>query len=117
MHDNEGKKRLGETLQMFFDALKTYGKQPAQMENVAKLFQFALADYSYDQIRKAFAQYVKTSSEMPAPADIVNIIERNGKPPFEKAVYIAIQKKYAGDRTDSDWQYLREYENYITKGE
>lgn len=114
--DPQGVVALNETLLMFFDALKTYGKEPEQMDSVKKLMQFALADYPWQKVREAFAYYVKNNTEFPAPADIVQIIERGNKPPFERAVYTAISKKHADQRTSEEWSYMRAYENWILRG-
>lgn len=79
--------------------------------------QMVLADYPFDKIQKAFLFYLKTNSDLPAPADIVNVIERGGgKPPFDKTVYVSICKKHADERTSDEWQYKREYEEFILLG-
>lgn len=101
---------------MAFDALKTYGKEPEQLESVKKLMHFALADYPWEKIRDALAYYFKHNSEFPAPADIVQIIERGNKPPFDKAVYTTISKKHPADRTSDEWAYMREYESWVLHG-
>jgi len=114
--DQPARARLNETLLMTFDALKTYGKEPEQLDSVKKLFHFALADYSWDRIREAFAYYIKHNTEFPAPADIVQIIERGNKPPFDRAVYTSISKKHPAERTSDEWQYMREYERWMLEG-
>lgn len=114
--DKESKNRLNETLLMAFDALKTYGKEPEQMDSVKKLFHFALADYPWQKIREAFAYYFKNNTEMPAPADIVQIIERGNKPPFDRAVYVSISKKDANQRSSEEWAYMRGYEDWMLNG-
>ena len=110
--DPQGKKRIGEAIVMFFDALKTYGKQPAQLEAVTKLFLFALSEYPVDKIIDAMAFYVRNYTDFPAPADIVQIIERGNKPPFDRAVYVTISKKHPEDRTHDEWAYMRDYESF-----
>ena len=65
-----------------FEALKTYGKEPEQMVAVANMFQMVLSDYPISKIKSAFKTYLKTNSELPAPADIVHLIERGNKPPW-----------------------------------
>lgn len=114
--DSASKTRLNEALLMAFDALKTYGKEPEQLESVKKLMHFALADYPWEKIRDALAYYFKHNSEFPAPADIVQIIERGNKPPFDKAVYTTISKKHPADRTSDEWAYMREYESWVLHG-
>lgn len=112
----QAKKQLAVALSMFYDTLKIYGKTPQQMESVTRLFKMALADYTYKQIQGALVYYAKNYSEMPAPADIVRIIERNGKPPFSDAVYVSISKKQPCERTADDWEYMRDYERFIIEG-
>lgn len=101
---------------MFHGALKTYGKEAESLEDVQKLFLFALAEYPVQKIVDAFAYYTKYFNEFPAPSDIVCIIERGNKPPFERSVYIGITKKPPDQRTREEWQYLREYEDFMING-
>lgn len=100
-----------------FAALKVYGKQPEEMAAVNAMFQLVLSDYPMADIRNAFATYLKRHNDLPAPADIVQIIHRDGKPPLERPVYIAISKKEPEARTQSDWAYMRDYEHYSKTGE
>lgn len=94
-----------------------YGKEPEQMKNLNSMFQIVLADYTYEQVQSAFAFYLKHNTELPAPADIVNIIERGNKPPLDRAVYVAISKKEAHQRTGDEWAYMREYEHFQLTGQ
>ena len=114
--DPQGKKRIAEAVLLFHDSLKVYGKQPDQMESVLKLFHFALADYPVQKIVDAMAYYVRNYSEFPAPADIVQIIERGNKPPYDRAVYVAICKKLAELRTDDEWEYIEGYQKFMING-
>lgn len=100
-----------------FDALRVYGKTAEQLESVVGMFALALADYPIEKIRTAFKTYIKRHSDLPAPADIVQIIERDGRPPFDKAVYVGISKIDPVRRTSSDWAYMRDYERYAKTGE
>lgn len=101
---------------MCFDGLKVYGKEPEALENAVKLHNFVLADYPIDKIMDAFAYYLKKWNELPAPADIANIIERGNKPPFDKTVYVAISKKDASERSSDEWAYMRDYEDFMLRG-
>lgn len=93
-----------------FQGLKLYGKEPEALEALVGMFQMVLHDYTMGQISRAFALHLKRSNEMPAPADIANIIERGNKPPFERAVYVNLSRKAAEDRTSDEWAYMRDYE-------
>ena len=99
-----------------FQTLKTYGKEPEQIESIIPMFNMVLGDFTFQQIESAFAFYLKHNTEMPAPADIANIITRGNKPPFEKSIYIAIGKKHPEERTSEDWQYMRDYERFMISG-
>lgn len=114
--DPAAREKLTNMLLVCYDGLKTYGKEPEQLNNLNKLFQLVLADYTIDQIEAAMRYYMKHNTEMPAPADIATIIDRGNKPPFDRSVYVSISKKHAEDRSPSDWQYMRDYERFIVSG-
>lgn len=68
-----------------FQSLRLYGKEPEALEGTVAMFQLVLADYSIDEIRRGFTEYLKRNSDMPAPADIVNIIDPPKTPsPWDK---------------------------------
>lgn len=115
--DETGKKQLSTIILQCFDSLKLYGKEPEQIGNLNAMFQFVLADYSYDKIMEAFRFYLSTSSELPTPADIVGIIKRGNKPPLEKSVYTALSKKKDYARSNAEDRYMREYEDFYINGE
>ena len=114
--DQAGRKRLTEVIEMAYNGLKVYGKEPEQLGDARKLFQFVLADFNITQIREAFSYYFKNYSEFPAPADIANIIQRGNKPPFDRAVYVTISKKQPEDRSSGEWEYMRDYEAHMLNG-
>ena len=116
MEDQAGRTRLATMLKVCFDGLKVYGKEPDQLDNANKLFCLVLADYHIEQIESALKYYLKHNNEFPAPADIANIIERGNKPPLDKTVYVSISKKYAEDRTDVEWEYMKDYEEFMLRG-
>lgn len=97
-------------LQQCFQTLRIYGKEPEAMESVVAMFRLVLADYPVEKIIAGFGAWLRRSNEMPTPADIANIIDRGGKPPLERAVYIAIGKRDAAARTSEEWAYMREFE-------
>lgn len=115
-NDVDGTKELIVVIRQCFNSLKVYGKEPEQVESIIQMFRMILADYPFEKILKAFALYLKTNTEMPAPADIANIIERGGKPPFDKSIYVSISKKHPEDRDSDDWQYMRDYEKFMVTG-
>ena len=87
------------------------------MESVIALFRLVLADYAMGVITDAFRIWLKRSNEMPTPADIASIIDRDGKPPLDRAVYVAISKRDPVSRTSEEWAYMRDYEDAALRGE
>ncbi len=81
------------------------------------MFQFTLEEYPIDKISAAFKYYFRHNTEMPTPADIINIIQRGNKPPFDKAVYTALSKKKDYQRSFAEDDYVREYEKFFVCGE
>lgn len=105
-----------------WNCLRSYGKEPEQLEGIIAMFNLVLGDYTQPQIEQAFAFYLRHHNEMPAPADIANIIERGGKPPFDKAVYLSICKKLAADPyaynaiSPAEREYKTDYEKFMITG-
>ena len=110
--DGEGQKALAVMLQQCFSTLRIYGKEPEALESVIAMFRLVLADYSMEKITGAFRLWLGRNNEMPTPADIAGIIDRDGKPPLERAVYVAIGKRDAATRTSEEWAYMEAYEAY-----
>ena len=106
----KAKQELATMLFQCFQGLKLYGKEPEALEALVGMFQIVLDGYTMDQIRRAFALHLRRSNEMPAPADIANIVERGNRPPFERAVYVNLGRKPPEDRTSDEWAYMRDYE-------
>lgn len=115
-NDQEGKRRLTNLIFQCYDSLKVYGKEPEQLDNLNKMFHLVLAEYPIEKIEAAMAFYLKHNTELPAPADIANIIERGNKPPFDRTVYVAISKKRPEERDSDEWEYMRDYERFAVSG-
>jgi len=99
-------------------ALPTYGKDAEGLTNALRMFNMVLSDYTGEQIKQAFLYWLKTNRTFPTPADIVSLILRPGKPPFERSVYISLQKKRDNDYLrDAEWKYIKEYEDFIVTGD
>lgn len=60
---------------------KQYGKTPAELEVLVEGFSWVLADHSINKIMAAMREYIQKNSDIPAPADILKIIEMQAKPP------------------------------------
>ena len=113
----EGKKVLANHLAQCFDIFPLYGREPEAADNIRKAFNFQLSEYPIEKITSAFNYHLRFFKEFPVPANIVEIIERGNKPPFERSVYISATKKPAEDRNSDEWAYIREYERFIQRGE
>ena len=110
--DAEGRKKLSRLLLISFDVLDTFGKEAEQLENINAAFQMYLEDYTYNQVEQAFKIYMKASSVMPKPADIVKIID----PPKPKrkwcgATFIDIRRRIRENQfiTDEEQKYCSDF--------
>lgn len=88
----EGQNQLTMLLAQCFLMQKGYGEKAEDAATRDAGFQWLLADYTIGQIKDAFKKYVSTHADMPAPADIINII--NPPPPkIDWPLYIEIKKR------------------------
>lgn len=62
-----------------YNTLKHFGKQVEAMKSYSKVFNIALEDYNILEIRNAFKHYWKTRTDLPAPADIIKLIQADKK--------------------------------------
>lgn len=119
--------QLRELILQCFDTMKVYGKEPEQLKSAAHLFELVLAQYPMEKIQSAFVAYLSANSEMPTPADIVKLIKRNGKPPLEKSVYVALAQKRERTQfkengrvydclTLDEEKYMKDYEDAAING-
>lgn len=117
---SEAKSTLIKTFYACAAIFPTYGKDSNEMKDALSIFQMCLADYSAEQIKKGFTTWLKSNKAFPTPCDIINIIERNGKPAFEKTIYISLLKKKDNNpdsMSKEEWQYIKEYENWYISGQ
>ena len=114
--DAEGIKSLSNLLAQCFDIFPLYGREPEAADNIRKAFRLALADYPIEKIKAAFRYHLRISKDFPVPADIVSIIERGNKPPFERSVYIALCRKEKEFLSDEEWAYIRDYDRFVFSG-
>ena len=88
---------------------RTYGKQAADIQVVAKIFIDDLKDFSANEVVEAISKWRKTSPEFPTPADIINLL--NPKPTFDKSVYLSlIKRKGEVHRYSKEYDYIKAYE-------
>ncbi|MBP3958366.1 hypothetical protein J8F10_24215 [Gemmata sp. G18] len=86
------KERLSIALSQVCALQKQYGKTQAELETLVEGFCWALEDYPMDRILGALAQYVRTKSDIPAPADLVAIIDPP-REPLSAAVYVGLKQR------------------------
>ena len=115
--DPNGKKALATMLYQCFQTLRLYGREPEALEGTVAMFQMILAEYAFDDIAQAFRVFLKRHTEMPTPADIVGLIERDGWPALDRAIYIALQKRDPATRSPAEWAYIRDYEDAAMRGD
>ena len=94
-----------------FDALDTYGKTKEQLNSSIKLFVVMLAKYPAALISKAFEQWVATERKMPAPADIIEIIETDNAKLLDFVGYVRDggnitpeAERYVSGKLGSNWR-------------
>ena len=91
-------------LGQFLQILRGFGKTADNLESMIMGFEWALADYPHDDIKAAMGKWLRTSNEVPTPADIIAIIDPP-PPALDKTVYLSLKKK----GTISLWE-----QDYIT---
>lgn len=96
--------------------MKTYGKEPESLASVVVCFKEDLANYPAEKILKAISTYSQRNTEFPTTADIVGLIQRNGRPPLKESDIIAIRKKEWEDRTAAELQMLRDWDEQQQTG-
>jgi hypothetical protein len=113
----EEQAKLAVVLGQIFDVRKQYGKNAGQLENILAGFCFALQPYSLEAVLNGLAEYMRQRPDMPAPADIVAIIDpkpHEWKP--DKAYYVSLKKIYSEQGPygldNEEMEYIRRYEDY-----
>lgn len=105
---------MGEMLAQLFQGLRTYGKTVEDLDATLGLFELVMEEYRPEQVKAGMLQWLKTSNQMPTPADIIGIIDPPPKEP-DRAVYVSISKKAPELRTSEDWSFMREYEDFARR--
>lgn len=114
--DPEGIKILANLLAQNFDIFPTYGKEPEAADNLFKAFRQQLADYPIGKIQAAFEFHRSYANKHPMPGDIVQIIERGNKPPFEPSIYINVGKMDYDNRSAEEKRYMADYHKFFITG-
>lgn len=111
-HTPEEKVLLVKSLKLIWSGQKAYGKSVGQLEDLIELFSFATAKYPMEAVIAGLAEYVTRKPDLPAPADIIAIIDppKPEKPKLDRATYIACQKKGWENMTFEEEHFVRAYE-------
>jgi len=108
---NEDKREILKTFTVLATIQKTYGKD-IDIKPTLQAWEFLLDDYPANSVIEAMKVYMKTSSDMPTPADIIAILSPV-KPKITQAEYIHAQKQHALEGYPMHGYYggiIREYE-------
>jgi len=95
---------------------RTYGKQGEDLEVAAKIWSKDLQGWAGEDIAEAMEYWRMKSQEFPTPADIIAILER--QPKMDGAVYREfLNRRKNGDvLTQSQKNYIENYERTTMKG-
>ncbi len=90
---------------------KGFGRSPEELARLDKAFQWKLGRFTFDQVLEAMERYTDVKSDIPAPADIVQILDPEPEP-LSNAMYVQICKKAVdGYLTEDQRHYRAVYES------
>lgn len=114
------KANLAEALGKVFDLQKQFGKTHAQLGSMVEGYAWVLADYPMERVIWGLGQYMRTKTDIPAPADICLIIDP--PPPKwepDRSYYIKLQQIFKTEGpyglNDDEYEYIRRYEEHVLK--
>lgn len=106
----ESQNRLSVLLHEVFLGQKGYGEKPEDAEVRDRYFQRKLARFTFDDVLEAMERYTDVKSDIPAPADIIQILDPEPEP-LSNAMYVRLCKKERDSYLGTDEQnYKRVYE-------
>lgn len=107
----DSQNKLTGLLYQVFMMQKGYGESPEDMAKREKAFQWKLGRFTFDQVLEAMERYTDVKSDIPAPADIVQILDPEPEP-LSNAMYVQLCKKAVEGYLSSDEQlYRKTYES------
>ena len=115
-NDAVGRVSTVEAIHQCFAMCDTFGKTPEQLETMTDGFLSMLGDFPAKKVMLAFETHVKRSRNLPALADIIGLIKRNGKPELKDMDYRIILDKNPKERTMWDWQVLKDRDAEMNEG-
>src|SRR3990167_10013519 len=87
------RKALTEALALACILQKTYGKTPAELETLTDGFLWVLGDdFPVADIVTAIGRYCRRQPDLPAPADIANILDPRD-PRLSTALYVELSRR------------------------
>lgn len=85
------RKKIASSVYPLIEMQKAYGRQ-LDLELIMKGWQAVLSDYSADHVCYALKVYMKKSSDFPAPADLIKILEPE-EPKITESQYVQACKQ------------------------
>lgn len=92
---------------------KAFGKTKEELEVLVEGFNWALSDYDMEEIMLGIKEHIRTQSDVPAPADIIKIMDLKREykkylnPPIEK---LLSYKKKGLPLSDIQKERIKKYE-------
>ncbi len=90
----EAQNKLTELLKQVFLVQKGYGEKAEDALVRDAAFQWKLGRFTYNEVLHAFNEYTDRNADLPAPADIINIIDPPPEP-LSAALYVTYRKRVA----------------------
>lgn len=91
---------------------KAYSKTPAELSTLVDGFLWVLGDIPVADIIQAIGEYCRTHADIPAPADILAIVDPPA-PALSTAMYLEIKRRIADGNVwvgSAEHEYVRRFE-------
>lgn len=89
---------------------KGYGEKPEDADIRDRYFQRKLGRFTFDQVLEAMDRYTDVKSDIPSPADIIQILDPEPEP-LSNSMYVRICKKERESYLSADEKaYKNEFE-------
>lgn len=117
---SEAKARFAKMFYVAHAAYPSYNRPTEEIKDRLRAFVMVLADYTAEQVEGAFLRWLKHYDRFPVPSDIVGLIERNGRPPFERTVYMRLKERQKDSYdflTEDELNYIKDFEFWCLNGD
>lgn len=108
----DDKRQLSVILSQICKMQKAYGKTAFDLETIVSGFLMFMEEYHMADILRGLKEYMKLKNDIPAPSDIIAIIDPPPEP-LSQAMYIRICKKVEDGYTfvsDAEYTYKSRFE-------